>query len=355
MTTQTNPNATRPFKMTDHRDLRDRQTKVTSFETANYGSGGNIQFNTQATTTGSTTDASVAVESIAQALNEFFNEGDWERDAINAIPCEFRPKGTEPTPVQLVNMANRSVVFDPRQSIYDHSQIAEGEAVVGDVIFTEPTDTAALFSSRLTLLDAHLVAGFTAHSLAQMMDKWLKDFEKECGSTVADILIKSPSTEAKVVTITGTNPRERAEDWIDQLTMSINHSVGDSLSDFVLLMPAAEQGILERAAQRAGLTSIEDLLGCRTQFYSGATRGVFMLPKGFASLSFRADPEEDVWQIYMTRNAAIQGWDIEVSGVADVMAQAKVKLKLANPADPTEKLQVETVVFPLITRVVDSK
>jgi hypothetical protein len=34
------------------------------------------------------------------------------------------------------------------------------------------------------------------------------------------------------------------------------------------------------------------------------------------------------------------------------MAQAKVKLKLANPADPTEKLQVETVDFPLITRVV---
>lgn len=46
------------------------------------------------------------------------------------------------------------------------------------------------------------------------------------------------------------------------------------------------------------------------------------------------------------------GWDFEVSGIADVMAQAKVRIKLANPEDPTEKLQVEVVDFPLITRVV---
>ena len=74
--------------------------------------------------------------------------------------------------------------------------------------------------------------------------------------------------------------------------------------------------------------------------------------KGFASLSFRHDQEGDVWKILASRNVGVQGWDFEVSGVADVMAQAKVKLKLANPADPTEKLQVETVDFPLITRVV---
>ena len=34
------------------------------------------------------------------------------------------------------------------------------------------------------------------------------------------------------------------------------------------------------------------------------------------------------------------------------MAQAKVKLKLANPVDPNEKLQVELVEFPLITQLV---
>ena len=341
-----------PFKSTDHRDQRDRYTTPTSYEAAVWGNGGNLQFTTQASMGAQATDSSVLAQAITQGMDEFFNGGEWHDNAVDAIPCEFRPKGTEPTPVQLVNMVNRNVEFDPRQSIYDHSKITKGEAVAGDFIFTEPTNTAAFFSHRFTLLDAHVVAGFTGNGMEQMMDKMLADFEKACGSTVVDILIKSPSTEAKEVTIAGTTPRDRAEDWIDALTMSINQSVGNSLSDFVLLMHMTEQAMLERAAQRAGVESIEDLLGCRTQFYSGSDRGVFMLPKGFASLSFRHDQEGDVWKIHASRNAGVQGWDFEVSGIADVMAQAKVRIKLANPADPTEKLQVETVDFPLITRVV---
>jgi len=339
-------------KSTDHRDQRDRYTTPTSYEAAVWGNGGNLQFSTEASMGAQATDSSVLAQVITQAMDEFFNGGEWHDNAVDAIPCEFRPKGTEPTPVQLVNMVNRNLEFDPRQSIYDTSTIAKGEAVAGDFIFTEPTNTAAFFSHRFTLLDAHVVAGFTGNGMEQMMDKMLVDFEKACGSTVVDILIKSPSTEAKEVTIAGTTPRDRAEDWIDALTMSINQSVGNSLSDFVLLMHMTEQAMLERAAQRAGVESIEDLLGCRTQFYSGSDRGVFMLPKGFASLSFRHDQEGDVWKIHASRNAGVQGWDFEVSGVADVMAQAKVRIKLANPADPTEKLQVEAVDFPLITRVV---
>lgn len=341
-----------PSKSTDHRDQRDRYTTPTSYEAAVWGNGGNLQFSTEASMGAQATDSSVLAQAITQGMDEFFNGGEWQDNAVDAIPCEFRPKGTEPTPVQLVNMVNRNLEFDPRQSIYDTSTIAKGEAVAGDFIFTEPTNTAAFFSHRFTLLDAHVVAGFTGNGMEQMMDKMLADFEKACGSTVVDILIKSPSTEAKEVTIAGTTPRDRAEDWIDALTMSINQSVGNSLSDFVLLMHMTEQAMLERAAQRAGVESIEDLLGCRTQFYSGSDRGVFMLPKGFASLSFRHDQEGDVWKIHASRNAGVQGWDFEVSGIADVMAQAKVRIKLANPEDPTEKLQVETVDFTLITRVV---
>ena len=348
MTTRT-PNS---FKNTDHREHTDRPQAVTSYEQAVWGNGGDLRFNTQASTSASASDASAVAQAVVKGIDEFFNGGEWHQRAIDAIPCEFRPRGTEPTPVRLVNMVNRSIEFDPRQSIYDHSKITKGEAVAGDFIFTEPTNTAGFFSHRFTLLDVHVVAGFTGNGMEQMMDKMLADFEKACGSTIVDILIKSPSTEAKEVTIAGTSPRDRAEDWIDALTLSINQSVGNSLSDFVLLMHMTEQAVLERAAQRAGVDDVEDLLGCRTQFYSGTNRGVFMLPKGFASLSFREGRSGDVWTILASRNAGIQGWDIEITGIADVMAQAKVKLKLANPADPTEKLQTAVVSFPLITRVV---
>ncbi|MGE8466495.1 hypothetical protein [Pseudomonas sp. Irchel s3f19] len=338
-------------KNTDHRANRDRYTGPSTSTTEAWSNGAERTYNTQATMNGATPSAAVIAKTIAETMHEYFNGGEWEAEAEAAIPCEIRPKGTAATPVQLVNMANRNVEFDPRQSIYDRSKFTKGEAIVGDMIFTEPTNTAALFSSRFTLLDAHVIAGTTGNSLEQMMDKWQKDFEKDCGSTVVDILIKSPSVEAKQVTIAGTTPRDRAEDWIDALTMSINQSVGNSLGDFVLLMHQTEQAVLERAAQRAGVESIEELLGCRTQFYSKTNRGVFMLPKGFASLSFREGSNGDVWKIHCTRNSSVLGWDIEVSGVADVMAQAKVKIKLENPRDPNEKLQVELVPFPLVTRV----
>ena len=336
---------------TDHRDQRDRYTGPTQSTNEVWGGGGQRVYNSQASTTAPTLSPAVIAKTIAQTMHEYFNGGEWQEEAEAAIPCEVRPKGTAPTPVQLVNMVNRNVEFDPRQSIYDRSKVTKGEAVAGDLIFTEPTNTAALFSSRFTLLDHHLIAGASANSIEQMMTKWQRDFEMDCGSTVVDILIKSPSVEAKEVTIAGTTPRERAEDWIDALTMSINQSVGSSLGDFVLLMHSTEQAVLERAAQRAGVESIEDLTGCRTQFYSGTNRGVFMLPKGFASLSFREGSDGHVWKLHVSRNASVQGWDIEVSGVADVMAQAKVKIKLANPRDPNERLQVELVPFPLVTRV----
>ena len=157
-----------PSKSTDHRDQRDRYSVPTSYETAVWGNGGNLQFTTQASMGAQATDSSVLAQVITQAMDEFFNGGEWHDDAVDAIPCEFRPKGTEPTPVQLVNMVNRNLEFDPRQSIYDTSTIAKGEAVAGDFIFTEPTNTAAFFSHRFTLLDAHVVAGFTGNGMEQM-------------------------------------------------------------------------------------------------------------------------------------------------------------------------------------------
>jgi hypothetical protein len=41
-----------------------------------------------------------------------------------------------------------------------------------------------------------------------------------------------------------------------------------------------------------------------------------MLPLGFASLSFREGPVGNIWNVTTTRHPAIQGWDLEVTGLA---------------------------------------
>jgi hypothetical protein len=123
-------------------------------------------------------------------------------------------------------------------------------------------------------------------------------------------------------------PVEIAEDLIDILTTHINQTVGTSLSDFVVLLPVSLVAVLERAAQRAGVGDIEDLIGASVQPYSGTDYGLFLLPKHFTSLSYREGRDGNVWKIEATRNGAHQAWDIEIMAVVDIVANGKVKVKL---------------------------
>jgi len=73
---------------------------------------------------------------------------------------------------------------------------------------------------------------------------------------------------------------------------------------------------------------------------------LFLLPKLFTSLSYREGRNGDVWKIEATRNGAHQAWDIEIITIVDIIANAKVRVKLT-----TDGLQTEPVAFPMITRI----
>lgn len=107
--------------------------------------------------------------------------------------------------------------------------------------------------------------------------------------------------------------------------MNINQTVGTALSDFVVLLPVSLVAVLERAAQRAGVGDIEDLVGASVRRYSSTDYGLFLLPKMFTSLSYREGRDGNVWKIQATRNGAHQAWDIEIMTVVD-MANGKVKM-----------------------------
>ncbi|RMV90161.1 Ig-like domain-containing protein, partial [Pseudomonas amygdali] len=104
--------------------------------------------------------------------------------------------------------------------------------------------------------------------------------------------------------------------------------------------------VLERAAQRAGVGEIENLIGASVQPYSGTDYGLFLLPKMFTSLSYRENREGDIWKIIATRNGNAQAWDIEIMTTVDIVANGKVKVRLTE-----DGLQTETVAFPMITNV----
>lgn len=291
------------------------------------------------------TDPSVYVQALVEAAEDFLNGDEWREAAMERTPCEFRPAGSEATGQQVITMADRSVKFDPRKN-WDNQNISKGEVLAGSIIFTEPTDSALVISHRVTILDHNLIAGFTEASMAQTADKILRDIELSAAGKIAGILSTAASTEVfSEVKPTG-KPVEIAEDLIDLLTMHINQTVGTSLSDFVVLLPVSMVAVLERAAQRAGVGEIENLIGASVQPYSGTDYGLFLLPKMFTSLSYRENREGDIWKIIATRNGNAQAWDIEIMTTVDIVANGKVKVKLTE-----DGLQTETVAFPMITNV----
>lgn len=308
---------------------------------------GSIQFNTADVrpATQAATDVSVYMEALVEAAEDYLNGDEWREAAMEATPCEFRPAGSEATGQQIITMADRSVTFDPRKN-WDNQTIDKGEVLAGSIIFTEATDTALVISHRATILDHNLMAGFTVQSMEQTADKMLRDIEHSAAGKVAAILATAPSTESFSVAMPTGKPAEIAEDLIDILTTHVNQTVGTSLSDFVILLPVSLVAVLERAAQRAGQDSIEDLIGAGVQPYTGTDHGTFMLPKLFTSLSYRERQDGSVWRIEATRNPNAQGWDLEIMAVVDIIANGMVKVKLT-----TDGLQTVQVPFPLVTRI----
>lgn len=315
--------------------------------TSTYENGSTIQFSTGSIRPEdlAATDVSVYVEALTEGLSEFLNSDEWREAAMEATPCEFRPAGSEASGQQIITMADRTVTFDPRKN-WDNQTISKGAVLAGSVIFTEPTNQALLISKRFTILDHNLIAGFTEGSMNQTAEKLLRDIEYEAAGSIAKILSTAPSTESFSVAKPTGKPVEIAEDLIDILTTHVNQTVGTTLEDFVVLLPATLLAVLERAAQRAGVEDIEALIGTSVQPYSGTDYGLFMLPKMFTSLSYREGRNGDVWKIEATRNGARQCWDVEIIAVVDVVANGKVRVKLT-----ADGLQTETVAFPMITRI----
>jgi hypothetical protein len=317
------------------------------FNDGNQHLGGSIRFNTAdvRAETEAATDPSVYVQALVEAAEEYLNGDEWREAAMEATPCEFRPAGASATGQQIITMADRSVKFDPRKN-WDNQTVSKGEALAGSLVFTEPTDAALLISHRVTILDHNIQAGFTEGSLAQTADKILRDIELSSAGKIAGILSTAQSTEVFYETKPTGKPVEIAEDLVDLLTAHINQTVGNELSDFVVLLPVSLVAVLNRAAQRAGVGELEDLIGASVQPYSGNDYGLFLLPKMFTSLSYRENREGDIWKIQATRNGGHQAWDIEIMTIVDIVANGKVKVKLTD-----DGLQTQMVAFPMITRI----
>lgn len=295
------------------------------------------------------TDPLVYAQAMYEAADEHLNGTEWRENMNTAFPSEVRPFGSVPTAPQVALMADRSVIFDPRKT-YDGRTVAKGSAVAGSLVSMEAPEVGILASARVSIFDHHIQFGFTEQSMEQTADKVLSDLELSMAGKIAESLEGQPSVSTTYVGALSGSPAAQAEDLLDLLAVHLDTSWGRDISEFGVLVPVALRPTLNRAAQRAGLEDIDELVGTRVQVYSGTDRGIFLVPKAFALLSFREDQYGDVWRIELTRNASTQSWDLEVSAVVDVMATAMVEAKLEG-----SDWETTPVALPIIKQLVLSE
>lgn len=291
-------------------------------------------------------DPAVYALAMQEVADEHLNGSEWRENMDSAFPSEVRPFGSVPTCPQVALMDNRSVTFDPRQT-YDGRTVSKGEAVAGSLVSMEAPEVGVLVSARISILDHTVQFGFTERSMAQTGEKLLNDLELSMASKIAESLEGQPSvSKVYAGAITGT-PTAQAEDVLDLIAVHLDTYWGRDISEFGVLVPVSLRPVLNRAAQRAGLEDIDDLMGTRVQVYSGTDRGIFLVPKAFAMLSFRENSEGDVWRIELSRNSSLLSWELEVSAVVDVMATAMVEIKVGGSHWETTK-----VALPLVKQIV---
>lgn len=291
-------------------------------------------------------DPAVYALAMQEAADEHLNGEEWREDMNNAFPSEVRPYGSIPTCPQVALMADRSVTFDPRQT-YDGRTVTKGVALAGSLVSMEAPEVGVLVSARISILDHTVQFGFTERSMEQTANKVLNDLELNMAGKIAESLESQPSvSKVHVGPLTGT-PAAQAEDFLDLIATHLDTYWGRDISEFGVLIPVSLRPVLNRAAQRAGLEDIDELVGTRVQVYSGPDRGIFLAPKAFALLSFRENREGDVWRIELSRNSSSLSWELEVSAVVDVMATAMVEVKVDG-----SDWETTPVALPLIKQIV---
>lgn len=274
------------------------------------------------------------VQALESSLDETFNNGEFREVMQDSVfPCEFRPYGTEPTPIRRQTLQDRSVRFQYNKLANRLVDAPAATAITGSAVVVTPVlnpesaKSGILCSAATHVSDFDMMAGWTEGSLYQTVSDMQSQFCRIMFGKVAEVLAATPDLQVIKAPALSGKPRDIAEDILDTLSLNLPVELGATLDDYALLVPEKLEPVLERAAQRAGHADIDELLGCSVWAYSGKDSGVYLLPKRFAMVSFRSTRSGDTVEVKVTRNSNAAGYDVELISVIDMMATGTVKVK----------------------------
>lgn len=298
-------------------------------------------------------DSTSYVQALEESLNATFNDGEFQQ-VVNehVFPSEFRPFGTEPTPIRAHLLENRTVRFKKDGKFDPLTDAPTAEAVKGSSVMVTPvldksTNKSGLLVSASTVVsDFDMMGGWTHGSLSQSVNNMIDQFNRKTFAAIAEVLADTADLQTIEYTKLSGKPQDQAEDVLDALALNLPTHLGSSLDRFALMVPVKLEAVLERAAQKAGHEDLSELLGCTVCPYDGEDTGVYLLPKGFASISFRSTQEGDTVKVIVTREPSKAAFNVELLSVIDVMAIGTVRVKQGTNFDFEADAS-----FPLVHRI----
>ncbi|MDN4627833.1 hypothetical protein [Erwinia sp. PsM31] len=301
-------------------------------------------------------DSTAYIQALEESLNATFNDGEFEAAVREHIfPCEFRPYGTKPTPLRTHTMEDRSVILKKNGLFNPAEDAPTAKAIKGSAVMVSPLlvpnednaqNTGAFISAATFVSDFEMMGGYTHGALVQSVDNMIDQYNRLMFGKVAEVLAATPDLQTATYSKLTGKPADQAEDVLDALALNLPVHLGGSLDQFALMVPAKLEAVLERAAQRAGHEDLSDLLGCTVCPYVGEDTGVYLLPKLFASISFRTTQEGDAVRVIVSRDSGRAGYNLELVSVIDVLASGTVRVK------ESAHMEVEAdASFPLVHRI----
>ena len=280
-------------------------------------------------------DVTDYVQALESALNETLNDGEFVA-GLNAevFPCEQRPFAAVPTPIIRETLTDRTVrflsngVYNPAKNA-PTIQVAGGQTLMVNPVIADKDakETGILCSAITHVSDFAMMGGWTGAGLMATATDMVDQYLRNMTSKVVDVLLDAPDLQSTKVGALSGKASAQADDILDAVAVNLPLYLGSSLTDYTLLVPEKYEAILNRAAQKAGMTEISELVGTAVAPYSGDDRGVIILPKKYAMLSFRSTRSGDLVNVLVTRDANRAGYDVELVGALDVMATGTVKVK----------------------------
>jgi len=299
----------------------------------------------------SSADYALALE---ESLHATFNDGEFAHTVSEQIfPCEFRPFGTDPTPIRAHLFEDRSVRFLHNGKFNPSEDAPTAKAVAGSTVMVSPVlnptsnKSGVMVSAVTHISDFEMMGGWTHGALTQSVSNMMYQYNRKMFTAIADVLADTPDLQTIAYTKLSGKPQDQAEDVLDALALNLPTHLGGTMDHFAIMVPAKLEAVLERAAQKAGHSNLSELIGCTVCPYDGEDRGVFILPKDFASISFRSTKDGDTVNVILTRDSGRSGFNLELISVVDVMATGTVKVKQAAHMD----IEADAS-FPLVHRIV---